>query len=89
MHDSGLLRMRFLIYGPGFSYLPQSRAYRVMIIPRSRTSGQVSLGCFINFEECACRGVLTLNQGRTFVEFSCDSRGPKGNARRTVQDGEW
>ncbi|KAF9652649.1 hypothetical protein BDM02DRAFT_2549172 [Thelephora ganbajun] len=28
----------------GTSYLPQSRAYRVMITPRSRTSGQVSLG---------------------------------------------
>jgi len=48
MHVRVLLCRWFLIYDLGSSYLPQSRAYRVIITPKSRTSGQVSLGCFIN-----------------------------------------
>jgi len=81
------LSMQLLIYEVGTSYLPQSRTYRVMITPRSRTLGQVfSLGCFINLRSVHGR-VLTLSQSRALVEFSCDSRGPRNGERRAVQDG--
>jgi len=87
MDISRQLSMQLLIYEVGSSYLPQSRTYRVMITPRSRTLGQVfSLGSFINLRSVGGR-VLTLGQSRALVEFSCDSRGPRNGERRAVQDG--